>query len=353
MACFSIENVRIAGLTATVPAGRVSNLDLPMLSERERKLLVKTTGIRERRIAAPEVCASDLCANAAERLLHSLGWTPESIDVLVFVSQTPDYSVPGSAAQLQSRLGLATSAMAIDINQGCAGYVYGLAALAGLQSSTRLRRGLLLVGDTITRILSEQDKSTVPIFSDAGSATALEWQQDAAPMHFNLQSDGKGHKAIIVPEGGARKPLDAQSMELQSGGEGIARAGIHMAMQGLDIFNFALREVAPNIRALLEYAGTAADTVDQFVFHQANRLLNESIRKKLGLPPEKVPYSLESYGNTSCATIPVTLVAALAPALQNAPQHLLLSGFGVGLSWGSAILRTDQLICPEMNEYPA
>jgi 3-oxoacyl-[acyl-carrier-protein] synthase III len=350
MAAFSIAHTRLMGIAASVPATISANADLDLLPERERERLIKTTGIVQRRIADPACCASDLCEAAARELLQDLAWAPESVDALIFVTQTPDYTVPGTATQLQQRLGLGKGTLALDINQGCAGYVYGLSIAAALVATGGIRRALLLVGDTITRTLSPLDQSTVPIFSDAGSATALAFDPHAPLMHFNLQSDGNGHRAICIPEGGARQPLSAASLDLQLYGTGLQRAGIHLGMDGLDIFNFALAEVPPNVRALLAYADQLPENIDHFVFHQANLLLNEMIRKKLQIPAEKVPYSLADYGNTSCATVPVTLVSQLRQALRRSPQRLLLAGFGVGLSWGSVLLQTEPLICPEMLE---
>lgn len=338
------------GLCAAVPRQTASNLDLELLQERDRLALVRTTGIEMRRIAAPEVCASDLCHAAAERLLAQLAWDRDTIDILLFVTQTPDLLLPGTASQLQQRLGLGTHVMAIDVNQGCAGYVYGLSIATAMLSAGHLRRALLLVGDTITHTLSPEDKSTVPIFSDAGSATALEYDGSAPPMFFNLQTDGKGYQAICIPEGGSRQPYSAAGADLQSHGEGIRRGAQHLAMQGLDVFNFALAEVAPNVRALLAFAQLGIEAPDAFVFHQANMLLNESIRRKLGVPADKVPYSLREFGNTSSATIPVTMVHALAERLRTSEMRLLLSGFGVGLSWGSAYLQVDHLLCPALIE---
>lgn len=350
MACFSVAHTRIRGLAASVPKAIARNADLDLLPEKERERLVKTTGIVQRRIAPADLCASDLCHAAAQSVMAGLGWSPDSVDAVVFVTQTPDFLVPGTATQLQQRLGLGKSTLALDINQGCAGYVYGLSIAAALVATGGIKRALLLVGDTITHTLSQMDQSTVPIFSDAGSATALEFDPAAPPMHFNLQSDGSGHQAICIPEGGARQPLHAGSLDMQPFGTGVSRAGVHLVMEGLDIFNFAISEVPPNVRALLSYAGQDPAGIDHFVFHQANLLLNEMIRKKLALPVEKVPYSLADYGNTSCATVPVTMASQLAPTLRTTPQRLLLSGFGVGLSWGSALVELPVLYCPPMIE---
>ena len=308
-------------------------------------------GIKTRRIAPPETCASDLCLAAAGPLLEKLNWDPREIEALVFVTQTPDHSIPGTATQLAHRLGLPKSALSLDINQGCAGYVYGLATIASLLATGGIRKALLLVGDTITRVLSPQDKSTQPIFSDAGSATALEFAEGAAPMHFNLQSSGKGYHAIIVPEGGARQPIREGSHDITEQEGGLLRAPAHMAMKGLDIFNFALAEVAPNLLELLAFAGSDIDAPDHFVFHQANLLLNESIRKKLRIPREKTPYTLPHLGNTSCATIPITLVDQLQEGLRAENKLLALSGFGVGLSWGAALLHTDKIACLPLIEH--
>lgn len=349
MAGFEVRGARMCGLAAAVPRSRVANRDLALLPERERPLFVQTTGIETRRVAPASQCASDLCHAAAEALLQALGWPRDTIDLLVLVTQTPDHTIPGTASQLQQRLGLGKQVVAIDLNQGCAGYVYGLSVAAALLATGGFRRALLLVGDAITHTLSPEDKSTVPIFSDAGSATALAHDPAAPALHFDLQTDGGGYQAICIPQGGARQPYAADN-PLEDHGAGIRRAAQHLAMQGIDVFNFALAEVAPNVRSLLARAGKSADEADAFVFHQANLLLNESIRRKLGLPAEKVPYSLRDFGNTSSATIPVTMVHCLGEPLRRGPLRLVLSGFGVGLSWGSAWLETDRITCLPMIE---
>ncbi|MCB9236058.1 MAG: ketoacyl-ACP synthase III [Bacteroidia bacterium] len=350
MACFAISKVRIAGLAAAVPRQVESNLDYTWISEKDRKLLIRTTGIEFRRKAPAGMTAADLCQAAAEKLLQQLGWDHHEVDALVMVTQTPDYQMPATAMLLQDRLGLPKSCLSFDVNQGCAGYVYGLSILASLLQGGGLKKGLLLVGDTITHTISPRDKASAPIFSDAGSATALEFKEEASEMIFNLQSDGAGYQAIHIPEGGARNPLGDESLLEKEIQQGIFRAGNQMAMQGLDVFNFALREVVPNIRELLDFAARETDSVDKFIFHQANLLLNESLRKKLEIEPEKVPYSLREFGNTSCATIPVTLAACLREELEQKSLKMLFSGFGVGLSWGSVLLETERLVCPALIE---
>jgi 3-oxoacyl-[acyl-carrier-protein] synthase III len=326
MAIFSVSNTKIVGISAAIPKNEVSNTELNGLDEKEIELLIQTTGIKHRRIAEQGVSASDLCLKAAEKLLDDLNWKKEEIELLLFVSQTPDYQIPGSSMLLQDKLGLSSSCMVLDLHQGCAGYVYGLSTITSIMSASKIKKGLLLVGDTITRLLRADDMSTVPIFSDAGSATALEFDPDAPDMLFNLQSNGSKNDVIKMEK------------------------GEHMKMRGHEIFTFGLKEVAANLEKLLEHGHLNKEEIDHFVFHQANKLLNESIRKKMNLPPEKCPMTLQKYGNTSCATIPLTIVSEIQQAIQQKNTKLILSGFGVGLSWGSAYVNFSDIQCPDLIE---
>ena len=169
-------------------------------------------------------------------------------------------------------------------------------------------------------------------------------------MHFNLQTDGKGYKAIIIPDGGIRNLVTPESFTEEKITEGIERNRLQIALDGMEVFQFSLREVQPNIERLLQDAGKNLEEVDYFVLHQANRLMNESIRKKMRIPPEKCPYSMEEYGNTSSASIPLTISHALRDVMQEGINRLVLSGFGVGLSWGSVYLETEKVVCPEIIE---
>lgn len=344
MALFTTQNVSLVGMASAVPSNVVHNLSYDPIPEKERSLLVKTTGINERHVAKPGVTTADLCEVAANKLIDELGWEKDSIDVLILVTQTPDHITPATAAILQHKLGLPTTCLAFDINLGCSGYPYGLSVMAGLLGSTK-SRGLLLVGDVSSACVSATDKSAAPIFSDAGSATAMEYDETAEPIHFNLQTDGKGYEAIIIPDGGYRNPVSNDSLAMENHGVGIDRNKTHLILNGIDIFNFSVREVPPNVRALMEFAKVDAEAVDHFVFHQANLIINNSIAKKLKLDTTKVPLSLGTYGNTSSATIPVTIAHEIREPLQQGRQQLLLCGFGVGLSWGSALVTTNNLRC--------
>lgn len=350
MPIFSTPNVRIRGISAAVPRTKESNWEYDWISVKEREMLIKTTGIETRRVAAPDIATSDMGVAAAEALIAAANWSKESIDVLLWVSQSPDYHLPATGIILQDRLQLSKNCMAFDINLGCSGYVYGLSVMASLLQSGQLKRGLLLVGDKSTSGLSYQDKSTYPLFGDGATATLLEFDPTAPSMTFNLQSDGAGKDAIIIPDGGIRNPISDRTYVTEEAEPGIIRHRKNLWLDGLAVFNFSLREVAPNIKALLSHLSTTIDHYDYFVFHQANKLMNESIRKKLKLPPEKVPYTLPDYGNTSSASIPLTMAVCLQQQLQNQSLRLVLSAFGVGLSWGSVALQTDKIICPNLVE---
>ncbi len=349
MAVFTIPHIKLSGIAGCVPQQTQDNKDIEILPPNERELFINTVGIRYRKVVPDGITASDLCYTAAEKLLTELNWSRDEIKILVFITQTPDYLIPNTSSILQDKLKLPKSCLAFDVNLGCSGYVYGLSIIGGLLQNMPGGKALLLVGDISTRTISMQDKSTAPLFSDAGTATALE-NSSKGHIHFNLQTDGKEYDDIIIPDGAFRNPVSLQSFELKTHEGGIKRTDLSMKLDGIKIFNFALREVAPNINTLLSEKAIDKDSIDYFIFHQANKLMLESVRKKLQLEPDKVPYSLYQYGNTSSATIPLTMLVNLRSQLQSQPLKLLLSGFGVGLSWGSAYLETENIICPELIE---
>jgi 3-oxoacyl-[acyl-carrier-protein] synthase III len=349
MATASVRNVRLAGVSACVPKTVARNEDFDLLSPEERAKVIKTTGIESRRIAPVDQCTSDLCAVAATALLDNLNWNRDEVDALVLVTQTADYTVPATAPILQDRLGLPKSCLAFDVNLGCSGYTYGLQVVASLLAAGGLRKGLLLVGDTPSKTVSPRDRSAAPLFGDAGAATALEFVPGEV-MHFDFGSDGSGYEAIIIPDGGLRNPVGPASLEVVDVQEGVSRNRCQLILDGVEIFNFSLREVPKTVRGALAAADQNADDVDAFVFHQANLIMNDLIRKKLKLPEEKVPYSLRDFGNTSSASIPLTIVTELRPRITEERMRLVLCGFGVGLSWSTVYLETDRIACPPVIE---
>ncbi len=344
MGLTTIPNISIKAIAACVPKKEESNFDYSLLTESEQKLLVKTTGIEKRRVASESLCTSDMCFESAEKIIEELNINRAEIDVLILVSQTIDYFLPATSIILQDRLKLSKNTVAFDIVLGCSGYVYGLSVISSLMSSGNFKKGLLLVGDKSTFSLSKEDKSTYPLFGDAGTATYLEYDPEAIPIDFNLQSDGSGYDAIIIPDGATRSPWTPESDEMIDLGVGIKRSKRNLWLDGIEVFNFSLREAPPNVKELLSYNNTDIEDYDYYLFHQANKLMNESIRKKLKITPEKVPYSLQNFGNTSSGSIPLTMVTELGDKLGK-PTNLLLSAFGVGLSWASAAIKNAEIKC--------
>jgi 3-oxoacyl-[acyl-carrier-protein] synthase-3 len=333
-----VEGVRIRGITACVPADVRSNETDPRILDTERAILIRTTGVRERRVAAPGVTTVDLCEQAAKTLINDLSITSASIDLLVLVTQSADYLLPASAFVLQQRLGLPTHVLAFDISLGCSGYVYGLAVVSSMMKTLGLKRALLLAGDISLAHCNPKDKSTYPLFGDAGSATLLERDDATAAMHFSVLSDGANADAIQVSHGGMRNPVSKESLVPRSFGEGIMRSPMQLSLNGGKVFNFASMQVPLSLRKLIVEAAIPPESIDYLVLHQANNLISKTIEKRLSLPRARVPVSIDRFGNTSSASIPLTMASELAKELTNGSSTMLLSGFGVGLSCANALV---------------
>ncbi len=333
MGLSTLHNIRLAGIASCMPKRVLSNLtDCPPSLRQERQRLVRNIGIETRRICPEWQCFSDLAQEAAEKLISELEWNRDEIDALVVVTQSPDYLIPSTAIILQDKLGLAKTTIAFDVNLGCSGYAFGIHLLGSMISAGAIKKGLLLIGDKSAGVID-------PLFSDAGTVTALEYSADSPPIYFDLNSDGSGYRSIMLPVGGHREPFNIQHAMPTIDDNGIKKYPSDLILDGLSILSFSTQEVPPSIERLLHYSGLTSEQIDYFVFHQANKLINETIRKKLKLSLDKVPSSLKEFGNTSGASIPVTINTQLNKQLNQAKSHkLLLSGFGVGLSWGACIL---------------
>ena len=350
MAIYSTPNVRISGISACVPKNVKHNKDYTWISEKERKNLIKTIGVESKHHVKKGTATSDLCYVSADGLIKELDWDRSEIDLLIFVSQSRDYILPATSCILQERLGLSHTCVALDVNMGCSGYNYGMSVITSMMSNGGFRKALMLTGD-VSSIGSHRDKTVFPLFGDAGTATAFEYKKGVADMHFNLQTDGKGYKAIIIPEGGFRSLPSNKSFKYKSYGKGIIRHRVHVSLDGIEVFNFSLREVAPNIKKLLKYTNQKIDEFDYVVFHQANYLMNNTIRRMLKIDEAKFPFSLKNYGNTSSASIPLTIVTELNEEAKTKKLSILMAGYGVGLSWGSNIVELDKITCPNIFIY--
>lgn len=297
------------------------------------------TGIQSRPVTDDKTCTSDLCHCAATKLLDSLQISPDSIDALIFVSQTPDYILPPTSYVLQNRLGLSTDVAAFDVNLGCSGYTYGLWLASSLLQG-QIDRVLLLVGDTCSKFTSDQDRSTFPLFGDAAAATIIEKNAAAGPAHFVLGSDGTGCDNLIIKAGGFRDPRRGQTLQRAEGTDGNLRRDDELFMNGQEVFTFTLGTVSPLVSELLEYSNAQVEGVDHFVFHQANEFMLKHLAKKSGIPDDKLPMTMKNFGNTSSASIPLTICQKLKDKINTQTPKLALLGFGVGLSWGAAMIQS-------------
>ena len=333
--------VRLAGILAVVPADRRGIEDLhKRISEPEARRIVNTTGVRERRVAEDRATTADLGEAASKALLTNLGMRSDELDGIILVTQTPDYLLPATACILQHRLGAPKSAFAFDVNIGCSGYPYGLAVAHAFVASGSARRVLLVVGDVLTKRVHPDDPSTSPLFGDAATATVL--VEDSSRddfLAFDLGTDGSGWNHLVIPVGQCRY-RNEQEYELHAAEE-VKSIPFphHLYMDGGQIFAFTLREVPGLVQRTLAKAGVSLSEVDYLFIHQANRFIIEHLCNKIAVPVEKAPQSIDRYGNTSGGS-PALTACDVVP--KHRPPGDLLSlflGFGVGFSWGGALVR--------------
>jgi len=351
-----LNDVKIAGIVTCVPLHeKCIDDELALFGGNIKQLerLKKTIGLSKRRVVDALTTAADLCEQAARRLIEASAVELSQIDAVICVTQTPDYSQPCNAAVLHGRLGLSKDCAAFDVNLGCSGYVYGLWLAHTLIASGGCGRVLLLAGDTISRLVNAKDRAVAPLFGDGGSATLIERSAGAPAAFFSLQTDGSGYDKLIVPAGGARQPRSSETAAVAEDEAGNFRSPENLFMDGAEIFNFSITEEPKSVKELLEYAKLETDSIDYFVFHQANRYILGNIAKRLKLDLAKVPMrTVERYGNQSSASIPSAICGELATALSDrASTRMLLSGFGVGLSWASALVEVSDLSVCELIDY--
>lgn len=343
MAFISFKNSCIVGMSAGVP--RHVEPTMSTTDKYAAEEYIQTTGIIDKRFSN-DYTTSDLCFEAAERLISDLNWDKGEIDGLIFVSQTPDYILPATSCVLHGKLGLKKSCICLDISLGCSGWVYGVTTALSLLETGALRRVLVLAGDARKHAAEEPDQ----LFGYAGTVTALEYAPEKAESIFvDLGSDGTGYDAIIRPGGGARNQFSVNSLILEDCEDGRRRHALQTRMKGMDVFAFGITTAPKSIKQLAKYFDFDYSTFDYFVFHQANRMMNETIRKKLKLDESKVPYSMTHFGNTSSASIPLTIVTQLKGKTDGLKKFIGCA-FGVGLSWGSIAFGCKNLFISNLCE---
>ena len=328
----------VSALTYALPERVVTNDDLQRENaDWDMSRIGGKVGITQRHIAADDETSSDLAYAAGRKLLEAVDVDRASIDCLIFCTQTPDHVLPTTACILQQRLGLGTHVAAFDFNQGCSGYIYGLGIAKAFIAAGMARRVLFLTGETYSKLIHPRDRTVRVLFGDAGSATLITAEPGGARIGaVRLGSDGAGAENLMVRAGGFRRSRNAETNVETTDDIGCTRTDEHLFMDGQAITVFALQRVPLLIDETLKDAGLTPDAIDHFVFHQANAFMNERLRTRLKVPAEKVPTFMESVGNTVVNTIPIVLRES--GVRFDAGQRVLTVGFGVGYSWGAAVL---------------
>ena len=337
----TFKNLKIAGIAVAVPKNKEILLSKysGIFGEDAVKQFSKTTGVVERRVADRDQTSSDLAYEAAKFLLSRKHIKKEELGIAIYVTQTPDYRIPATACVLHKRLELSKDCIAFDVNLGCSGYVYGLQIINSLMETTDCKYGLLMVGDTSNKGIAPKDKSAAMLFGDSGSATLIEKTETHQPIYTSYRTDGEGYKAIIIPAGAYRN-LDA-SHERTIWGDGNERSDYDLYMNGVDVFSFTISEVPKMINEFIEKNHFEKNDFDSYVFHQANCYILKQIVKRCKIPKERVPISMDRYGNTSVTSIPLTLCDKYGEVNSCSSLKVLSCGFGIGLSWGIATFEVN------------
>ena len=342
------ENIEIAGVAGAVPERVIDNLNYSnSIPEKEAKSVIKLTGIAQRRLADEGTCASDFCYAAAERLIKTMKIDRSEIDALIFTTQAPDYRMPATGVILQHRLGLPKNTLAFDLPLGCSGFVYGLSMAFNLCHQPHINQVLLLDGESKKRL--KTDKAGSLLFGDGGTATLIGRTDRRNPTFLSLHSDGSRWQVLHTPAGGYRNPTSLETLKMRKREDGGTKSDEHGNMDGTAVFEFTITDVPRDIKNTVKLAQTTFDDIDYFVFHQANKFITDHFCKKLKIPLDKVSYSLHKFGNTASFSIPLTIVSELKCQL-NGTKKLLMSGFGIGLSWGTVVTEFDNCTICELVE---
>lgn len=339
MSYLTFTGVGITALSAAVPKRVIKNYEYTeFFPADEVKEVVDKIGVFERRFVDEETCSSDLCYAAAEKLILDNKVDRSEIDLLVFISQTPDYRMPATSVILQHRLGLPNTTIAFDINLGCSAFIYGMSIVYSMMQNSGLRKALILDGETRSKVYSAKDRRTAFIFGDAGVAALVERNKKFGESVFSLNSDGSRENLIKINAGGYRNPSTTETLKEKVVDEyGNIRSEEHGYMNGGDVFTFVNREVPRDIINTLNYANRDKDSFDYIIFHQANNFINSHVARKLKLDINKIPSTIEKYGNTSSVSVPLTIVSELKNKMAG-DKSLMLSAFGVGMTWATAIV---------------
>lgn len=332
----------VVGVVSCLPERKIDNKHFETyFGEATVQDIVKMIGVENRYWTDENTSTRNLCAKAGQHLLGNLNWLPQTVDALIFISQTPDYRLPATACALQADLGLPTACIAFDINLGCSGYPYALWLGMTMVQSGAARRVLLAVGDTISKIVDPGDRSTALLFGDAGTVTAIE-SAPGETASFVMGTNGHGAHNLIVPRGAFKDYSTTNDPRL------IGKSADCLYMDGSEVFNFTLKAIPELVQETIKLSGLTKEEHDGFLFHQANLFMLKHLTKKSKLPAEKTPINIDQFGNTSCASIPLLLSSSLKTRLRQESMRLAMFGFGVGYSWAGASLNIGPLKCVEV-----
>lgn len=345
MAVFQTKGIEIAGVSCAVPDNFIpAESFTERFGEEAVARFTEGTGIHSIYNALPEQTAGDLAFAAAENLFSKVDVEKERIGVMVFVTQSPDYRRPSTACVLQKRLGLPMDCAAMELELGCSGFVYGFQTALSMMNTSDAEYGLVLIGETASKLVNPMDKSIVMMYGDAGAAILLKKTGDQT-IRTLLKSDGDRYKAIVLPAGGFRDMNPSHEKFMCS--DGNERSLYDIFMDGTSVFSFSITDIPKTIKEYLAVTGTTMADYDVVALHQANHFILKQIIRRIKADKTKVPVSLDRYGNTGGISIPLTLCDTYGEKKDGASVRALMSGFGIGLSWGvtSAVIDTD-LIFP-------
>jgi 3-oxoacyl-[acyl-carrier-protein] synthase-3 len=320
--------VSITGIGSRAPERVMTNDELAQMVDTSDEWILERTGIRERRVAAPEEAMSDLALPASLEALGQAGVKASDLDLIVVATVTPDMFFPSTGAILADRLG-AKDAAAYDLSAGCTGFVYAIAQAHGMVASGLADQALVVGGDVLSRIVDWEDRSTCVLFGDGAGAVVLERVSEGGFLGFELGADGSGGPQLYMPAGGSRQPSTAESVAARQ----------HFAkMNGREVFKFATRVLVDSAEKVLHECDVAVGDVDVYVPHQANVRIIEHARKKLGISEDRTVVNVDRFGNTSSGSIPLALADAKADGRLVPGEMVLMTGMGAGLTWGSALI---------------
>lgn len=340
MANLTYSNYRIAAVATSVPDQLRYTQDFAeKYGQDVVEKIIKNVGVVQGYISNERITASDLCEHAANTIINELKVDRNSIDVLLFVSQTPDYIAPSTACVLQARLGLSIECLAYDINLACSGFVYGISAALSYLSNSGINRVLLLCGDTVSKHCSPDDRGLVMLSYDAGSAILIDKDREEVDQALiKLRTIGEGYRSLIVPYGGYRHRIGSTERYLRE--QDISRSDYDGYMNGADVFRFSITEVPKLVKDFKEIFQIKFELIDRYILHQANIFIMKNIAKRVGIVESKMPVSIDRYGNTGAATIPLTISDFYANDSDvEISETILVCGFGIGLSLGVGVLK--------------